>query len=73
MAAVIIAVAVVLTFMLSKPIGAYQLVKLMGTEYGCEHKNLPSDIDFIIQCSFCDSNRVCRSHLFCRYWWFHIW
>ena len=60
--ALIIAVAVILTFMLSKPIGAYQLA-----EHGRKHKSIQSNADSFVKCVVCDGNCICRTDFFRRY------
>lgn len=61
-AATVIGVTVVLTFFLSKPIGAYQLGSIR-TEHGSKYQIFQGSTDSFVQCAFCQCDSFRRSDL----------
>ena len=59
-AAVVIGVTILITFFMSKPIGAYQL----GEAYGCEYSLFQDYADTDFQCAFCMCDCICRTDFF---------
>ena len=62
MMAVLVGITIVITFLLAKPIGAYQLGESYARNMGVNVKALRVVVQFIV----CLRHGICRSDFFCR-------
>lgn len=65
--AVVCGITLLLTFLLSKPIRAYQLGEVYAQNMGVPPAGLPDGADPVVQCAVRLRHGLCRPHLLCRH------